>query len=81
MSQCSLFGIDEFDAGARRHQEIVGRFGDVTAMMEPIRIDVRRELLLDLARSRVAPGVDAGVFARCERRHPDEPVDDHQVLR
>ncbi len=76
-----LIGIDELDARSRRHQEVIGCLGDVTTMMEPIGIHVRREFFLDFARFRIATGVNARVFSRRQRCEPDQTVDDHQVLR
>ena len=59
--------IDEFDAGPGRHDETVRRLGDVAAMVEPVRIEVRRKLDFDITGENVAAGEVAGVLAARRR--------------
>ena len=73
-------GIDVLNTGARRNDEVVGGFGDVAAMMEPIGIDVGWELLLDLTGMQIAAREDTAIFTSCQRRAPHESLNHHQVL-
>ncbi len=75
-----LVWVDKLNPRSRGHQEVVGRLGDVAAMMEPIGVDVGGEFLLDFAGSRISSGVDAGILARSERGDPHQAIDHHQVL-
>jgi len=76
-----LAEIDEFDAGPRRQEVVVGRLGPVTAVVEPIGVDVREELVFDLAGLRVAARPHARVAAAGDGGRPDQPADHQQVLR
>ena len=78
-----MLGLDvhELDARARRQQKTIRRLRDVTAMVKPIRVHVRRELHLDLARHRIAPDELARHIAGQRRRVPHEAVGHDQILR
>ncbi len=73
-------GINELDTGARRNDKVVGGFRNVATVMEPIGIDIWRELFLDLASVQIAACEDTAIFARGQRRAPHEALHDHQVL-
>ena len=62
-----LFRVDKFDARSRRHDESVGRLGDVAAMVEPVRVEVRRELNFDFTGEDVSTGERARVLAAGRR--------------
>ena len=50
-------------------------------MMKPVGVYIRSELLFNLARLRIATGVNASVLARRRRSNPDQPIHYQQVLR
>ena len=53
------FCVDEFDAGPRGQDELVGRLGAIASLVEPVGADVRGEFDLRLASEWVASGVYA----------------------
>ena len=75
------FGVDELNAGARGHQEIIRGLGDVTAVMKPIGVHVGRNLDHHFAGAQVASGEDAAVAPTGGWRAPHHPAHHEQIFR
>ncbi len=72
--------IDVLDACARGDEVPVRRPAAITAVMEPVGLDIRWELALDLPRARIAPREDAGIGTVGHGSRPHQTVDDQHVV-
>ncbi len=72
--------VDEFDARPRGDEILVGGAAAVTAVMEPIGMDVGEEFAAHLAGVQVAAGHHPGVLAIGHVRRPHQPAHDQHVV-
>ena len=73
--------VDEFDAGAREEEVLVGRFGSIAAMVEPVGLHVRGKLTLHFTRVRVAAGHGARIAALSHGTIPHQSAGNKDVIR
>ena len=76
-----LVKIHKFDAGPRGHKILLGGFGNVTAMMKPVGINIRPKLALDRSVAKLTPGKHARVRRARQRRRPNQTARHEQILR
>ena len=74
-------GIHKLNSRTRRHQEIIGGFGNVTTVMKPIGTDIGGEFYLHLSGMQIPSGKDTGVPTRCRWGTPDHALHDQNILR
>ena len=75
-----FFEVDKFDSGTGGDKEVIGGFGDVAAVVEPVGIDIRCEFFFDFTAARVSSGDDTGIASGGGGCAPDESINNHQVL-
>ena len=73
--------IDELDARPREEQVLVGRLGSVAAMVEPVRLHVRREFSLHFPGVQVAAGHGARIRTLGHGAIPDQAAGHQNVVR
>ena len=73
--------IDEFNARSRRQDVLIGRLRPIAAVMKPVRLDIGRELVLDLARVHVTARENARLPAAGGCARPHQTINDEKILR